>query len=331
MSTGTSKTRSKRLAMIAAMPNRMSRTISQLQRRDVLIRIVTLVVAFFLLLGLLQVWNPPFPYYVGAPVSRDIVARVAFAMPNPEETQLEREKAGLSVPYVFVRESSKDALQINIKKLYEDLREAQEAGSLEKIPHELREKFLPLEEEEAKSAAAKSVNVFEFLHRPANSPASPAPVPPPATTPPAASHSPVANPPQTNNLHSLPVPVSPSTIHSTETAPIHPVEAAPIEETPTAEVPNAVPSNEDVSPGEEPTDTTQRPLPYTFAQADTSAATPAPAAHTTADEVELVSYTSAAVVSESVSKSTTDSTLAATISPAPAATPVSTPDQTPVP
>ncbi|MDO4574610.1 MAG: HDIG domain-containing protein [Planctomycetia bacterium] len=203
MSTETSKARTRRLASLA-MPRRFRQTLESLRHQDVVARMGLGILAMLAMGAVMRIWNPPFPYYVGATIQRDIVARVPFITYNDDETERNREIAAAKVPYIYTRNSDNETLVTNINAIRRILEQAMQYESFEALPGELKEQFSPLEGvTESTESAEESRGFFKFLH-PKVEP--PRPVTPPPTVV-------VPTPP----TEGLPKPAAPSRISKPET------------------------------------------------------------------------------------------------------------------
>ncbi|MDO4584101.1 MAG: HDIG domain-containing protein [Planctomycetia bacterium] len=206
MSTETSKARTRRLASIA-MPSRLNKTLAHLTHRDVILRFVLMLGMILFMAGTMRVWNPPFSYYVGKIIHRDIVARVPFVTYNLDETEKNREIAGSRVPYIYTRNNDNETLVSNMNRILKILEEAMDAESLEALPPELREQFLPLEGMDGTLESQEESRVFfKFLH----SRNKPVPLPPPVSPPVSSPESSGKSETEAKGETTLPAPPSPA-------------------------------------------------------------------------------------------------------------------------
>lgn len=93
MSTTQKLTRSDHVASLELPPGKIIRALGQLRRRDVLLRISISFAAAMVAWLACSAWREPFTYRLHEVPSRDIVSRVAFSVPDPEQTeQLRKQK-----------------------------------------------------------------------------------------------------------------------------------------------------------------------------------------------------------------------------------------------
>ena len=177
MAPETSRTRVRRLAEITAA-SRWNKRLHQLRRREVILRVGIIALTIILMAIFMRVWEPPFPYYVGETVRRDIVARVPFTTKNEEETRLNREIAMSRVPYIYIRNNDVQTLTDNMNKVAAVLKEAIKADSFEAMSPELRKNFEP--PEGSQSSGGEEDQPFKFLRsttKPPQAMNKPTPVP----------------------------------------------------------------------------------------------------------------------------------------------------------
>ncbi|MBQ2821014.1 MAG: HDIG domain-containing protein [Thermoguttaceae bacterium] len=165
MSTGTSKTRTQRLASIASVPTRLHLAMTRLRQKSSIFCCLIFLTAFTVLVLLLGIWNPPFPYYEGMAINRDIVARVAFETIDSAETEKERILAANRVPYVYVRNENAQILDENISKIYRILKEASQADTFDKLSPELQQQFMVPEDSEDSGVETGTRNIWRFLRK----------------------------------------------------------------------------------------------------------------------------------------------------------------------
>lgn len=165
MSTGTSKTRTQRLASIANVPTRLHLAMARLRQKSSIFCCLIFLTAFTALVLLLGIWNPPFPYYEGMAINRDIVARVAFETIDNAETEKERILAANRVPYVYVRSENEEILDENISKIYRILKEASQAEAFDKLSPELQQQFMVPEDSEDSGVETGTRNIWRFLRK----------------------------------------------------------------------------------------------------------------------------------------------------------------------
>ena len=98
---GKKRKRSERVAALELPPNRWEQAWATLRRLDVLARIGLAVLAALFLCVLIRGWQEPFAFRAGAVPSRDVTARVPFAMEDPEQTREKQDRARWQVRYVY--------------------------------------------------------------------------------------------------------------------------------------------------------------------------------------------------------------------------------------
>lgn len=104
MSTPSRITRSDHVASLALPPGRLVRTLGHLQRSEVLLRIGLCVVAAVCMWTLAAGWAPPFGFRLGQLPGRDICARVAFSVPDPEATEQQRKQKRSEMACTYVHD-----------------------------------------------------------------------------------------------------------------------------------------------------------------------------------------------------------------------------------
>jgi len=161
MSTGSSKTRTQRLASIAAVHTNLHQTVTRLRKKSSIFCFLIFFSSFILLILANQIWNPPFPYYVGMALNRDVVARVGFETTDTGETEKERVLAANRVPNVYVLDNSPDILKENIDGIYKLLKQASSVESLEQLSPELQQQFrVP---DVAEDSVKGTLDIWQFL------------------------------------------------------------------------------------------------------------------------------------------------------------------------
>jgi len=94
MSTSSPKrTRSQRVAGLALAPGLFGRIAGLLRDPDVLLRLGMCALSAIVMWAATQAWAPPFPYRAGYVPARDVMARVNFEVPNPDETRRAQDEA----------------------------------------------------------------------------------------------------------------------------------------------------------------------------------------------------------------------------------------------
>ena len=104
MSSSQKITRSDHVASIALPPGRIAQVLGNLHRSDVLIRIGLCMIAAILMWMITAGWAPPFGYRTGYTPLRDIDARVAFSIIDPEGTRRLREEKRSEVMCVYAQD-----------------------------------------------------------------------------------------------------------------------------------------------------------------------------------------------------------------------------------
>jgi putative nucleotidyltransferase with HDIG domain len=105
MATHQKITRSDHVASLALPPGRFARVFGKLHRTDVLIRIGLCLLAVVCMWAITAGWAPPFGYRTGYTPPRDINARIAFTVPDPEGTRRLREQKRSEVTCVYVHDN----------------------------------------------------------------------------------------------------------------------------------------------------------------------------------------------------------------------------------
>ena len=101
-STGRRTARSQRVAGLDPVPKFSTQLWQTITRSDVLIRVAICALAMVVMIIATRAWAPPFAYREGYTPSRDIVARVDFKMPNPNQVERERENARRQARQVYI-------------------------------------------------------------------------------------------------------------------------------------------------------------------------------------------------------------------------------------
>ncbi len=104
MSSSQRITRSDHVASIALPPGRIAQVLGKLHRRGVLIRIGICGIAAVLMWIITAGWAPPFGYRTGYTPLRDIDARVAFSIVDPEGTRRLRQEKRSEVMCVYTQD-----------------------------------------------------------------------------------------------------------------------------------------------------------------------------------------------------------------------------------
>lgn len=160
MSTGSSKTRTQRLASIAAVHTSLQQIVTRLLKKSSILCFLIFFSSFIIFILVHRIWDPPFPYFEGMALNRDIVARVGFETIDTAETENERILARNRVPNVYVLNDSPDILKENIGNIYKLLKEASNVDSWEQRP-ELQQQFrAPDVSEDAEKGV---LDIWQFL------------------------------------------------------------------------------------------------------------------------------------------------------------------------
>ncbi len=104
MSTLSRITRSDHVASLALPPGRLVRTLGHLQRSEVLLRIGLCATAAICMWILTAGWSPPFGCRVGQRPGRDVCARVAFSVPDPDATERQRKQKRSEMACTYVHD-----------------------------------------------------------------------------------------------------------------------------------------------------------------------------------------------------------------------------------
>jgi len=102
---GTSKlTRSGHVASLVLPPSRFALTVSLLRRGDVMLKFSLCILAGFVMWLITGAWVPPFGYRMGEIPARDIVARIAFEIPDPRATEQLRKQKRSEMACIYVHD-----------------------------------------------------------------------------------------------------------------------------------------------------------------------------------------------------------------------------------
>ncbi|MEM7476699.1 MAG: hypothetical protein AAF483_17065 [Planctomycetota bacterium] len=93
MASSTKRTRSERVASLKLESSNLSSRLRELLQGSALLRFALALATASLLVLILQGWKPPFSYREGQIPKRDIIAKVAFEVADPNKTEAEREQA----------------------------------------------------------------------------------------------------------------------------------------------------------------------------------------------------------------------------------------------
>ncbi|MBN2021704.1 MAG: HDIG domain-containing protein [Pirellulales bacterium] len=122
-------------------PGALERTVRALGRRDVLARLGLGLAACVVLCLVIRAWSPPFPYRKDFTPQRDIVARVAFRVPDPNAWEQAKERAMLETPGIY--EQNPQALIQLRAELQNSLLELVAAETFEQVDRDLWAAFNP--------------------------------------------------------------------------------------------------------------------------------------------------------------------------------------------
>ncbi|MDA7978497.1 MAG: HDIG domain-containing protein [Pirellulales bacterium] len=95
------RTRSERVATLRLPPNRVVRSLAELRRLDVLVRLISILAVVAVICVFAQVWVPPMAYREGDIFRRAIISRVEFEVPNEPATVEARNQARRTAPRVY--------------------------------------------------------------------------------------------------------------------------------------------------------------------------------------------------------------------------------------
>ena len=142
MSTGSPKrSRSARVSALPLPPGRLARAVQRLRSPDVLIRLSLCLAAAVLLWAATGAWSPPFAYRSGYVPPRDVVARIKFKVPDPEQTNIQRRQK-ISGTICFYENDRKQLVDLR-RQLKTDVFEITRAESFAAVPPDVWERFLP--------------------------------------------------------------------------------------------------------------------------------------------------------------------------------------------
>jgi len=161
MSTGKDKRRRyERGAGLELPPSFWKRWFERIQHADVLVRVTICAIAAICLWGVTQGWAPPFSYRTGYVPDRQLVARVEFAVDDPEATQRAREEARQEVAVVY-NHDPKPIEQLQ-QALFDKVFQVIGAGSYDKVDKTAWAEFYPVDES-GKPAADVEQRQLEFV------------------------------------------------------------------------------------------------------------------------------------------------------------------------
>jgi len=158
---GKKRKRSERVAALELPPNRWEQIRASLRRLDVLARIGLVLLAALFLSSLIRAWREPFAFHTGIVPSRDVTARVPFAMEDPEQTREKKDRARWQVRYVYRHDPEP------LSRLRDTLRntvmEAMSADTSAEVAPRIWDEFQPPSEQGAPSSEEERKKRFEAL------------------------------------------------------------------------------------------------------------------------------------------------------------------------
>lgn len=128
---GRKRSKLNRVVALDLPPNRLERALMIVQRGDVLLRLALCAVAAVAIWAISGGWAPPFVYREGYQPARDVTARTAFALPDPEQTDRDREKAFEQEPYVYRQDPKElDLRKADLELLLKEIQNTEEVTEL---------------------------------------------------------------------------------------------------------------------------------------------------------------------------------------------------------
>ncbi|MEX2141344.1 MAG: HDIG domain-containing metalloprotein [Pirellulales bacterium] len=101
---GQRRTRIERVAALELPPNFWERLWERVQHGDVWLRVAMCALAAVVMWGVIEGWNPPFPYRTGATPPRDVVAKTSFSVVDDIKTDQAREQARNQAAFVYIND-----------------------------------------------------------------------------------------------------------------------------------------------------------------------------------------------------------------------------------
>ncbi len=165
MASGSQKrTRSERVAALEIRPSKWERAWANLRRRDVLVRLGLCLLTALALCLVIHGWDPPFAHHSGQTINRDVTARVAFSIANPEETRDARQRARWEVRYVYTHDPAPLVrLRSQLRNAVAEVMAAASYEDLKKLP--VWSQFQPKVDGGPKLSEAQLRKRFDVLHK----------------------------------------------------------------------------------------------------------------------------------------------------------------------
>ena len=159
---GKKRKRSERVAALELPPNRWEQAWAGLWQPDVLARIGLAVAAALFLCEMIRGWQEPFAFRTRTVLSRDVTARVPFAVEDPEQTREKKDRAKWQVRYVYRHDPEP------LSRLRDTLRnrvmEAMSADTFAELAPEIWAEFQPPPEQHAPLSQEQTKTLFEAFH-----------------------------------------------------------------------------------------------------------------------------------------------------------------------
>jgi len=128
---GRKRSKLNRVVALDLPPNRLERALMIVQRGDVLLRLALCAVAAIAIWAISGGWAPPFTFREGYQPVRDVTARTAFALPDPEQTDRARDKAFEQEPYVYRQDPKElDLRKADLELLLKEIQSTEEITEL---------------------------------------------------------------------------------------------------------------------------------------------------------------------------------------------------------
>jgi hypothetical protein len=135
------KTRSELVAGLDPVPKFTAQLWRSISRSDVVLRLTLCLLAAIIMAVATRAWAPPFAYRRGDTPQRDIVARVAFQIPNNAKVESAKEDARKQARHVYVNDPQQ-LLQLRAR-LRSEVAVLVEAEALDADTEQIWSRFLP--------------------------------------------------------------------------------------------------------------------------------------------------------------------------------------------
>jgi putative nucleotidyltransferase with HDIG domain len=152
------------VAALEIRPSKWERAWASLRRRDVLVRLGLCLATAVALCLVIRGGDPPFAHHSGQTINRDVTARVAFSIANPEETRDAKQRARWEVRYVYTHDPAPLVrLRSQLRNAVAEVVAAASYEDLKKLP--VWTQFQPKADGRPKLGEAQLRKRFEVLHK----------------------------------------------------------------------------------------------------------------------------------------------------------------------